>query len=100
MSASPEDLELKALFEADAPPPRHDPDFIHAVAMKVARQRFLEELVGWGAMSVVAAMVLWAAGPVLAPFAKPAAAVLGLALPAIAVLAGVLVLVHPRTHGA
>lgn len=100
MSVSPEDLELRALFEADSLPPRHDPDFIHAVALKVARQRLVEELVGWGVMSLVAAMVLWAAGPLLAPFVKPAAAGLALLLPAIAVLSGVLVLVHPRTHGA
>lgn len=99
MSVSPEDLSLRALFEAEAPPPRHDPDFVYAVAMRVARRRLVEEVVGWGMMSLVVAVVLWALGPVLAPFAKPVAAALTVLLPPLAVIAGVLILAHPRTHG-
>ena len=95
---SPEDLQLRALFEADTPPARHDPDFVHGVALRVARRRLIEELVGWGMMSLVAAVVLWALGPILAPFAKPAAAVVALLSPSLAVIAGVLILAHPRTH--
>jgi hypothetical protein len=99
MSVSPEDLELKALFAADEPP-RHDHGFVAEVAERVARQRLIEELVGWGMASLIAAVVLWALGPVLAPFAKPLATLATLFLPAIAVLTGVAILVHPRTHPA
>lgn len=100
MSTSPEDLQIRALFEDEALPPRHDPAFIHAVAQRIARRRLIEELVGWGVMSLLTAMVLWAAGPVLAPFLKPAREVLTLLLPAVAVVTGVLIVAHPRTHAA
>lgn len=99
MPASPEDLEIFALFEVDAPP-RHDHSFVLLVAERVARHRLIEELVGWGVGSVLVAMVLWAIGPVLASFAKPAGVVLTLLLPPLSVIVGVLILVHPRTHHA
>ena len=97
MSASPEDFELRALFAVDEPP-RHDPMFVARVAESAARHRLIEDLVGWGMLSLVAAVVLWALGPVLAPLARPFANLLAIFLPAIAVLTGVVILVHPRTH--
>lgn len=97
MSASPEDLAIRALFTADEPP-RHDYAYVALVAERVARHRLVEELVGWGVGALVAAVILWALGPVLAPLARPFANLLAIFLPAIAVLTGVMILVHPRTH--
>ena len=97
MSVSREDLELRALFAADEPP-RHDPMFVARVAERAARHRLMEDLVAWGIASLVAAVVLWALGPVLAPLARPFADLLAIFLPAIAVLTGVVILVHSRAY--
>lgn len=92
MSAA--DDRLKALFAQDAPPAR-DPAFSAAVMEGLARRRCLQDLAFLATMSLVGAVALWAAWPVLHPALTalsgelaPAAVAVAVALSALAVLGG------------
>ncbi len=87
--------ELAALFASDLPP-AHDAGFLVAVSRRVARRRLMLELARLAVGSALLALVLWAVAPVLAPMVKPFASPLLVLTPVLAVVAGVLVLAHPR----
>jgi hypothetical protein len=90
------DIDLDALFAADLPP-KHDADFLVAVAQRVARRRLALEL-AWGAlMAVVAAVVLWAVAPLVNPLLEPVGKMLLIVTPAAVIAAVTLLLTHPRT---
>ncbi|MFC3070221.1 hypothetical protein [Phenylobacterium soli] len=91
---NPADERLKALFATDEPPAR-DPAFSAEVMAQLARRRCLQDLAFLGSMSLVGAISLWAAWPVLQPALTalsgqlaPAAVAAALALSALAILGG------------
>lgn len=90
----PADDRLKALFAADEPPAR-DPAFSAQVMERLARRCWLQDLAFLGTTSLVGAISLWAAWPVLQPALTalsgqlaPAAVAAALALSALAILGG------------
>jgi hypothetical protein len=60
------DDRLKALFAMDEPPAR-DPAFSASVMADIARRRFLMDVAMLSGVSILGALVLWAAWPALAP---------------------------------
>ncbi len=90
------DLELRALFESDAPP-AHDADFVVAVARRAARRKLMGEL-AWGVLTTaISALILWALGPVLLPVLRPLGTTALMFAPLVVFAAAVLFLVHPRS---
>jgi hypothetical protein len=90
------DIDFDALFAQDLPP-RHDGEFVAAVAHRVSRRRLAFEL-AWGALvAAVSALVLWAVGPVFAPVLKPVGQTLMMFAPLAAIAATAAFLIHPRT---
>lgn len=91
---SPADDRLKALFALDEPSVR-DPAFSAEVMGRLVRHRCLQEMAFLATMSLVGALSLWAAWPVLEPALTalsgrlaPAAVAAALALSALAILGG------------
>lgn len=79
------DDRLRALFAAEQPPAR-DPAFCADTMARVARRRFQQDLALLGLTGLVAATILWAVWPVIAPALRvlsqglvPAMGALGLA---------------------
>lgn len=94
MSEHEDDLRLKALFAADAPPPR-DVAFETAVLAEAARHRFAADVGLLAGVCVAAGFLLWAIWPRLAPLIDGTAEALASAAGAL-VLAGVTVWLAER----
>ena len=88
------DDRLKVLFAMDEPPAR-DPAFSTAVMAEIARRRFLVDVAMLSGVSLLGALVMWAAWPALAPLLmtlgrdlSPVMACLTLAATAVILLEG------------
>lgn len=93
------DDRLKALFALDEPPAR-DPVFSTAVMEKVMRRRFQEDVALLSGLSVVGGGAFWLLWPTLQPALVSLSQGLAPALGAIALAAGVLVILGGRSTSA
>jgi hypothetical protein len=93
------DDRLKALFAAEAPP-AHDPAFVLETARLIQRRRFWMELAAGVPWLIATSAILWAATPWLEAISRPAASLMTLIAPAVAVAIGAVLVASPRSGAA